>query len=568
MFRTSRSLEESTRPWRITLSALPLLALLLYLIIPLPTVPALAQEEATDDYYTIKYDSEGKELWHQAYNGGETDYAYGLAADLKDNSIVVTGSSAIWHDYNQNGEKDDGETNNDYCTIKYDSEGKELWREAYDGGGRDEAYVVAVDSDGNIVVTGLSFNGKNNDYCTIKYDSKGKELWREAYDGGSDDQATGVAIDSQNNIIVTGFPDDGSTTNYYTIKYNPNGDEIWHKVYDSLSTLSKEAVASGDGSKKEFTLKHFPVIPESETIYLGDQAQKRDTDYTIANDTGTITFAVAPEAGVAITADYTVHGNDCAQEVAVDSDDNIIVTGSSIGLEEGATWYSCTIKYDSDGKEVWAEPATYHGIYEGKARSVTAFGAAADSQGNVITTVSYYTPAYLEDSTIHPRKYNRYITIKYGKDDGQELWSEPIIYDGGKDYDCAYDVIVGSGDNIIVTGCSGGDYCTIKYNGTDGSQFAGWTTNPVTYDGGQWDSALDVAVDANNNIIVTGSSQRNLGAGEAAGGGLSTGAVVGIAIGGCAAIGLAYLYLVYLRERPVPRAERRRRAAKQRKKAA
>jgi len=156
--------------------ALPVtfLALLISTIV-LPSSIAWAQE-TNGDYYTIKYDAQGNVLWSRAYDGGRWDYAYKVAVDGEGN-IIVTGASEIWHDYNENGEQDEEEVNYDYYTIKYDSNGNEQWHAIYDGEARDEPFAMAVDSDGNVIVTGRSFNGTDYDYCTIKYDPEGGEAW-------------------------------------------------------------------------------------------------------------------------------------------------------------------------------------------------------------------------------------------------------------------------------------------------------------------------------------------------------------------------------------------------------
>lgn len=46
-----------------------------------------------------------------------------------------------------------------------------LWTNFYNGpgNGHDEAWAVAVDHSGNVIVTGPSFNGTNTDFATIKY---------------------------------------------------------------------------------------------------------------------------------------------------------------------------------------------------------------------------------------------------------------------------------------------------------------------------------------------------------------------------------------------------------------
>lgn len=122
---------------------IPLVEILCLVALPLS---AFAQQEATAtiDYYLIKYDLQGKMLWSQTYDRGSSNYAFGVAVDRQGN-IIVTGVSQIW---------DEGELNSDYLTVKYSAEGKELWQRSFDSGGQDEAFAVATDCQGNILVGG------------------------------------------------------------------------------------------------------------------------------------------------------------------------------------------------------------------------------------------------------------------------------------------------------------------------------------------------------------------------------------------------------------------------------
>jgi hypothetical protein len=47
----------------------------------------------------------------------------------------------------------------------------------------DEPQKVAVDSSGNVYVSGSSHNGANYDYVTIKYSAAGAWVWGASYDG-------------------------------------------------------------------------------------------------------------------------------------------------------------------------------------------------------------------------------------------------------------------------------------------------------------------------------------------------------------------------------------------------
>ncbi|UCE38629.1 MAG: PKD domain-containing protein [Thermoplasmata archaeon] len=169
---------------------------------------------SNSDYITIAYNSMGAQLWTATYTGlGSLDRPYALAVDDSLGNIYVTGKSyngASW----------------DYATVAYDSNGNELWDARYGGGC---AYAIAIGLYGNVYVTGGSDEGYGNglDYATVAYDSSGNELWVERYAGpGTDpdnvDEAYAIAVDSDGDVYVTGASFNSEAAkerDYVTIKY-------------------------------------------------------------------------------------------------------------------------------------------------------------------------------------------------------------------------------------------------------------------------------------------------------------------------------------------------------------
>ena len=74
-------------------------------------------------------------------------------------------------------------------------------------------------------------------------------------------------------------------------------------VYEEVQ-VTGDSVGTGDGTTTVFTLANQNVVPGSETIYQ-DGTPVSSSEYTIDDETGTITFNTAPAVGVEITADYT-----------------------------------------------------------------------------------------------------------------------------------------------------------------------------------------------------------------------------------------------------------------------
>ena len=166
----------------------------------------------------------GIPLWTNRYNGPANfgDSAYATAVDSSGN-VFVTGYSI---DANGNGF-------GDYATVAYSGTGAPLWTNRYNGPGNydDSAYAVAVDGNGNVFVTGYSFGDISaEDYATIKYSNAGVALWTNRYDGPGNgpDSAYAMAVDSSGNVFVTGYSfGDISAEDYATIKYSSAGVALW-----------------------------------------------------------------------------------------------------------------------------------------------------------------------------------------------------------------------------------------------------------------------------------------------------------------------------------------------------
>jgi hypothetical protein len=172
-----------------------------------------------------------------------------------------------------------------------------------------------------------------------------------------------------------------------------------------------------------------------------------------------------------------------AFDVAVDSKDNILITGSSY---DGMTHNLIVIKYDEDGNLLWT--STYNGGYEDEGHSIVV-----DSMDNVIATGFTSTPA------------NEYfLTIKYDTGGGQD-WNR-TYRNALKDE--AYGVAVDSKDNIFTTGWSFDgtttDLVTVEYD-KDGNHV--WTES---FKGSpEYGSLVNLkgyrlAVDSVDNILLTG----------------------------------------------------------------
>ena len=175
------------------------------------------------------YNSAGQQQWVARYDGpaNSFDTATTIAVD-NSGAVYVTGIS------------DALDTGSDYATIKYNATGQREWVARYAGPANtsDHAYAMAVDTSGNVYVTGESSPG----YATVKYNSAGQQQWVVSYN--HDGYATAIAVDNSENVYVTGATRGfGQGYDYVTVKYNSVGQEQWVARYDGPGNSTDEAVA-------------------------------------------------------------------------------------------------------------------------------------------------------------------------------------------------------------------------------------------------------------------------------------------------------------------------------------
>lgn len=200
------------------------------------------------DYWVIKTDSLGNQLWDKDFGGIGDDFLYSIQ-QTSDGGYILGGfsGSPISGDKTQNtwGGKD-------YWMVKIDSIGNKQWDKNFGGTDNDELRSIQQTADGGYILGGYSYsltiggdktqNGWGGiDYWIVKTDSLGNKQWDKDF-GGTDydwfnflQQSTdkGYIIGGKSRSGISGDKTQNTQGNhdYWIVKTDSLGNKEWDKDY-------------------------------------------------------------------------------------------------------------------------------------------------------------------------------------------------------------------------------------------------------------------------------------------------------------------------------------------------
>ncbi len=218
--------------------------------------------------------------------------------------------------------------------------------------GADKAYAVALQTDGKIIVGGMTTSATTGkDFACLRYNSDGSLDSTFGTNGivtndvqtGSDDVVYSIAIQSDGKIILAGYSDDGSNKNAAIIRLNTSG-----TLDTSFGTSGKVLTDFITGRADE--IKTIKIHSLTGNIVAGGTSSLTSTNsqaviarYTSAgildttfNTTGKLLLANASGSG---TYYYVI------EDLSVKSNGKISAIGwiNQQGLQWSANYYGCRV---------------------------------------------------------------------------------------------------------------------------------------------------------------------------------------------------------------------------------
>jgi chitodextrinase len=404
----------------------------------------------------------GAFAWSRDFGGpalSDAAISHGVAVDGSGNA-VVTGEFTGTVGFGGGSLTSAGDV--DIFVVKYSSAGVYAWSKRFGGTGTDRGYGVAVDSTGNVLVTGyfsgtVDFGGGpltsagNADIFVAKFTSAGAHVWSKRFGSTGHDFGYGIAVDRNSDLVVTGFfgwfggptVDFGGgaltsagDTDVFLVKLSATGTHLWSKRM------------GGTGGDRGLGI----AIDQSGNVAV----------------TGTFT-ATASFGGASLTsrglrdifiAEYSSSGahlwskgfgdvsDDSGNSIAMDASGNVIATGNFYGtvdfgggpLDDVGAGNMFLAKFTPTGAHIWSKRF-------GQGNN-TALGVATDPTGNILLTGSIVSDTDFGGGYLSGNGSWDIFVAKLSAS-GAHLWSRrfgPLWDDHGNA------VTTDSNGNIIVTG--------------------------------------------------------------------------------------------------------------------
>jgi hypothetical protein len=413
-------------------------------------------------------------LW--AYRAGWTNYdlAQAITVDAT-GSCYVTGAFEESAYFGSTLFK--GAGSRDLFLAKYDANGKFLWAQTAGGTNYDLGTALAVDKQNNVYVAG-AFSGAakfgsvtltsagGRDAFLAKYDPNGRIQWAVRGGGRAEDCAHGVAVDPEGNVVITGYFEDtagfgasrlvsAGYDDIFAVMYRPDGEVRWANRVGGGMTDFGRAVAIDPGGYVYITGSFY------------GQAEFGKTKLTSRGSSDIFVMKLDNGGSVDWAYQYGGPHEDRGYGIAVTPAGQVYVTGSFVGpgtfgktnvlAGQGLRDIFLT-RLDSEGKFYWAREA-------GGKLNDEALAIALDPTGSAYVTGFFRNTATFGRTQLKslgaPQWIEKELFIAKWDDKGVPQWARS---GGGRGTDIGYGIAVDPLGRACVTGNFSGDAWFAKIN--------------------------------------------------------------------------------------------------------
>jgi hypothetical protein len=407
--------------------------------------------------------------WSTFHGGSNKDIGDGIAVD-EDGNVYITGYTKST-DFATPGAYDislGGEI--DAYVSKFSADGTLLWSTYLGGTNYEEGRGIAVDSSGNVYVTGMTesadfpiqsgydedYNG-GSDVFLSKFGADGALLW-STFLGGSDyDRGYDISCDASGNIYIVGYTNSTNfpTPNGYDTSHNGNYDAFVSKFSEDGSLLWSTYLG-GANLEKGYGLD----VDRKGNVYVTGETYSTDFptlggyDSSYNGNGDAFISKFSPSGNLLLSTYLGGSSGDVGSGVASDEGGNTYVTGwtqsSDFPTPKGYdTTYNggddaFVSRFSASGHLLWSTylgggnlDRAYELIMADRPRGIYVIGR---TQSGDFPTMDAYDPSHNGSDDVFISRYGP---------SGSLLWS---TYLGGSDWDEGSGIAADGSGDIYATG--------------------------------------------------------------------------------------------------------------------
>jgi uncharacterized delta-60 repeat protein len=225
------------------------------------------------------------------------------------------------------------------------------------GSNADVGNDIAVDADGKIVVAGFSYNGTNNDMTLWRFNSDGTfdttfnsvgyVIHNSAAGGNGRDEGHALAIDGNGKIVVAGLSERVLFNDTDVAVWRYNADGTLDTTFNSTGFAAHDKAGGSSGSVSDYA---YGVTIDSNDKILVTGSSSSDTDMEMIIwrfDTDGTLDTTFNSVGYVANDDSGTDRDDCGIAITTDASGRIVVAGyynNVLNGEDMALW-----RYTSSG---------------------------------------------------------------------------------------------------------------------------------------------------------------------------------------------------------------------------
>ncbi len=183
-------------------------------------------EPGDDTYWLVRTDQDGNHLWNQTYDyPGNSDFVYDLVL-CSDGGFALAGYT---HPHTPES--------SDIWLVRTDADGNHLWNQTYGGTETETASSVVECSDGGFAIAGdiytSTFEGQA---FLVRTDSNGDLIWSRHYGGDSGESAYSLITSSAGGFVLTGYTESygEGDSDLWLVRIQADGDMVWNRTYGGI----------------------------------------------------------------------------------------------------------------------------------------------------------------------------------------------------------------------------------------------------------------------------------------------------------------------------------------------